>query len=295
MYGLPQAGILANINLVIHLEKDGYVQSAHTPGLITHKTGPISFCLVVDDIGVKYVGAEPARRLIEVLQRKYTITIDWSGNLYVGFHLHWDYAYRTVNISMPNYVAKALNRFNHAMSISPQHSPHFCATPQNVAKVQLTALVDESPSLTPAQVPQLQQVIVTFVYYAVLVPLGSLATTAMLQHLHQFIGYASTYPDDKVRFTASPMILIIHSDASDLSESQARSCAGGIFYLSSQHNPATLAPTNGSVNITSVIINHVMSSASEAELAALFYIAQDACIIRVTLEELGHPQPPTAI
>jgi hypothetical protein len=25
------------------------------------------------------------------------------------------------------------------------------------------------------------------------------------------------------------------------------------------------------------------------------YIAQDACSIRVTLEELGHPQPPTAI
>jgi hypothetical protein len=38
-----------------------------------------------------------------------------------------------------------------------------------------------------------------------------------------------------------------------------------------------------------------MSSAAEAELAALFYIAQDACSICVTIEELGHPQPPTAI
>jgi hypothetical protein len=34
-----------------------------------------------------------------------------------------------------------------------------------------------------------------------------------------------------------------------------------------------------------------MSSALEADLGALFYIAQDACSIRVTLEELGHPQP----
>jgi hypothetical protein len=31
------------------------------------------------------------------------------------------------------------------------------------------------------------------------------------------------------------------------------------------------------------------------KLAALFYIAQDACRLRVTLEELGHPQPPTTI
>jgi hypothetical protein len=30
-------------------------------------------------------------------------------------------------------------------------------------------------------------------------------------------------------------------------------------------------------------------------LAALFYIAQDACSMRVTLKELGHPKPPTAI
>jgi hypothetical protein len=91
------------------------------------------------------------------------------------------------------------------------------------------------------------------------------------------------------------MILTIHSDASYLSESQARSRARVIFYFSSKHDPATPAPTNGAVHITSVIIKHVMSSTAEAELVALFYIAQDACSIRVTLEQLGHPQPPSAI
>jgi hypothetical protein len=135
MYGLPQSGILANDDLIIHLEKDGYVPSAHTPGLFTHKTRPISFCLVVDNFGVKYVGEEHARHLIEVLQRKYTITIDWSGELYVGLHLNWDYTNHTIDISMPSSVAKALLRFNHAMPSSPQHSPHFCAAPRYGAKV----------------------------------------------------------------------------------------------------------------------------------------------------------------
>jgi hypothetical protein len=121
------------------------------------------------------------------------------------------------------------------------------------------------------------------------------ATMDTLQQLNQFLDYASTHPDAKVRFSASPMILIVHSDASYLSDSQVCSCAGGFFYLNSKHDPANPAPTNGTFHITSVIIKHIMSSTAESELAALFYIAQDACRIHVTLEELGHPQPPTAI
>ena len=38
-----------------------------------------------------------------------------------------------------------------------------------------------------------------------------------------------------------------------------------------------------------------MTSASEAELAALFYNAREAVPLRITLEELGHPQPRTSI
>ncbi len=36
-------------------------------------------------------------------------------------------------------------------------------------------------------------------------------------------------------------------------------------------------------------------SATEAELGALFLNAQEAKVIRLVLEELGHPQPPTPI
>jgi hypothetical protein len=58
----------------------------------------------------------------------------WLGNLYVGLHLNWDYTNHTINMCMPNYVAKALLRFNHPMPSSPQHSPHFCATPSTALK-----------------------------------------------------------------------------------------------------------------------------------------------------------------
>jgi hypothetical protein len=39
----------------------------------------------------------------------------------------------------------------------------------------------------------------------------------------------------------------------------------------------------------------VLSSATEAEMGALFYNAKVAAWLRTTLEEFGHPQPPTPI
>jgi hypothetical protein len=75
MYGLPQAGILAtNERLVKHLAPFGYHPTPHTPGLFTHKTRPISFTLVVDDFGIKYVGRKHAEHHIAAIKSLYTVT-----------------------------------------------------------------------------------------------------------------------------------------------------------------------------------------------------------------------------
>ena len=55
IYGLKQAGKLANKQLEKVLLTHDYYPSEYTPGLYLHKTRPISFTLVVDDFGVKYV------------------------------------------------------------------------------------------------------------------------------------------------------------------------------------------------------------------------------------------------
>ena len=41
------------------------------------------------------------------------------------------------------------------------------------------------------------------------------------------------------------------------------------------------------------IIKIITSSAMETEVAATFYSAKEAISFRATLEEIGHPQPPT--
>eukprot|EP00804_Cyclotella_cryptica_P025606 CCRYP_002839-RD/>CCRYP_002839-RD protein AED:0.54 eAED:0.43 QI:0/-1/0/1/-1/0/1/0/189 len=83
------------------------------------------------------------------------------------------------------------------------------------------------------------------------------------------------------------MKLAIHGDASYLSEPKARSRAGGHFFLSFDE---TIPHNNGAILNIPHIIKNVMSSAIEAELAALYIMAREAVCIRIILEEMGHKQ-----
>ena len=90
MYGLPQAGILAQQLLEERLNKHGFYQNK-APGLWTHNTRPISFTLVVDDFEIKYVGKEHADFVLGIFQDHYELSIDWSGTKYIGLNFDWDY------------------------------------------------------------------------------------------------------------------------------------------------------------------------------------------------------------
>jgi len=129
----------------------------------------------------------------------------------------------------------------------------------------------------------------------------SKATVDTIKATTQLLNYFATHPNATVRFTASDMVLHIVSDASYLSASGARSRLGGYFFMSnplprSPPHPDDPAPMfNGPVLVNSSIIQPVLSSAAEAELGALFHNAKDGCMLRTTLEDMGHPQPATPI
>ena len=105
----------------------------------------------------------------------------------------------------------------------------------------------------------------------------------------------ATHPDATIRYYASDMILNVHSDASYLSVPNARSRAAGIFFLGSL--PQTDKPIllNRIIHVLCTILCFVAASAAEAKLGALFLNAKEAKIMRLTLKERGHPQPPTPI
>ena len=52
---------------------------------------------------------------------------------------------------------------------------------------------------------------------------------------------------------------------------------------------------NGAVLNIAHIIKHVMTSATEADLAALYIMAREAVYIRIVLEEMRHKQPPAPL
>ena len=77
MYGLPQAGIIAQELLAKRLKEHGYSQSKTTPSLWKHELRPITFSLVVDNFGVKYVGEEEhAQHLSARSKKKENDTVD---------------------------------------------------------------------------------------------------------------------------------------------------------------------------------------------------------------------------
>ena len=112
MYGLPQAGKIANDKLKLHLTKFVYEPSPINPGLWRHQTHPLQFSLVVDDFGIKYEHQEDITHLLNALKTIYKISEDWDGKLYCGLNLEWDYYKREVLVSMQNYVNKALPSYS---------------------------------------------------------------------------------------------------------------------------------------------------------------------------------------
>jgi hypothetical protein len=79
---------------------------------------------------------------------------------------------------------------------------------------------------------------------------------------NQILDYLATHPDATIRYHASGMVLHIHSDASYLSVSNARSRLGGLFFLGNKFpEQETL---NGSILNVAAVIKNVVASAAES-------------------------------
>ena len=305
MYGLKQAGKLANDLLSKRLFAHGYYQCDTTPGLWRHKWRPIIFALIVDDFGVQYTGREHAEHLLHALNQNYEVTSDWTGSKFAGIDLAWDYNKRSCRLSMNGYIKEVLIRFGHPQPTSPQHSPHRHRPIVYGAKAQYEPTdIDTSPPLPEAGIKRVQGIVGSLLYYAravdpkllcTLSAIGSqqaAATQNTTTSVNQLLDHVATYPNDGTTYTASDMILAAHSDAGYLNETKSRSRAGAHIFLS---NNAPIPQSNGPVLSIAAILKSVYGSAAEAELAALYKCAQEMVPLRNSLNEMGWPQPPSPI
>jgi hypothetical protein len=161
------------------------------------------------------------------------------------------------------------------------------------------------PPLNKEATKYIQAVAGTLLYYGqavdntILPALSAIATAEQAQPMErtkeiltQLLDYYATQEEAIKTYSASKMILAVHSDAGYCNEKKLRSRAGGHFFLS---NDDEFPPNNGAILTVATIIKAVMSSAAEAELGVLYLNAKEAVYIRKILTKMGHPQPKTPI
>jgi hypothetical protein len=92
--------------------------NTHTHGLWNHDTRPISFSLVEDDLGVKYVGREHAEHFMTFIRKNYNISSDWNGGAYWGITFDWYY-----KITQSIYLYQDTSKMHSInTNILPQHA-----------------------------------------------------------------------------------------------------------------------------------------------------------------------------
>ena len=113
--------------------------------------------------------------------------------------------------------------------------PHQHTVPVYEAKIQYAKEADESALLDPVDTTFIQQVTGTFLYYAravdtaLLLALSAIAsdqaapTENTTKKTLKFLDYVRTHPDGILTYSASNMILNVHSDASYLCKPKAKS------------------------------------------------------------------------
>eukprot|EP00978_Attheya_sp_CCMP212_P026418 scaffold86865_cov67-Attheya_sp.AAC.1 len=182
---------------------------------------------------------------------------------------------------MPGYVKACIHKYQHPDPKRQQHAPHEWEHINYGAKQQMTKPHDDSPLLDTVGLKRMQGIVGTLLYYAraldstMLMAIGSISsaqansTEATAKAVAHLLDYCATHSEATIKYTASDMILRIHSDGTQ--------------------------PINGAIHILCHILRNGMSSAAEAECGALFLTAKEGQVDRTTLVEMGHPQPATPI
>jgi hypothetical protein len=308
MYGLAQAGRLAQDRLILHLAKHGYSQCTRTPCLFYHSERKTLFSLVVDDFGIKYFDVADREHLLNALRELYTITTDLKGTAYLGMHINYvrsdDANIRMIQISMPGATQAFLDKYQFVPKSQRTDAPAPYTSVKYGTHVIAPLPLDTSPPLDAARVVRAQSIIGSFQYYARAIDATQVCTISKLAtspkteqteaNLDHFLNYAASWPDAIVTYRPSNMKLQVHSDASYLSETKGRSRVGGYHFLG-DYDPNGSLPPNGFIETISTILDVVVSSALEAEAGGIFINAQHAVITRQTLEDMRHPQDDTLI
>ena len=193
---------------------------------------------------------------------------------------------------MDGYILDIRKKYGHLPPKKTQNSPHRNRPIDCRAKQQIVQPADTSPSLYDKGIKRVQGIVGTLLYVGIavnnklLVALSKIgaqqvaATKETAYVIEQLLDYVATYPDNSILFRKNEMILAAHADAGFINKSKDRSRSGAHIFISENHpKPKLNAPV---LNIAQ-IINYVIASVAEAEMAALYITAKKTRPLRRTL------------
>jgi hypothetical protein len=304
MYGLPQAGILANSLLQDCLAEFDYYKAATTPGLWHHQWHLVMFALIVDNFAIQYVGNVHLDHLCQALKKHYKVSEEIDSTHFAGMTLKGacrpNHAKCSCRLSMPGYIFIVCTGYKHPMPTKHQLSHHKHRKIIFGRTTQLTHIDPYSPPLSAEDVKRIQGIIGALLYYACAVDNKFLATFSALSlqqatttettnvTMNQLLDYLATYPNNGTSYCASNMSLCAHANAGFHNESKGRSQAGAHIFLSKNNH---LPKHNGLVLSISQIMKIVMCSAAKAKLGALYTTAKEMAPLHQTLIKMGWLQP----
>ena len=164
----------------------------------------------------------------------YDITTDFTGTLYIGFTLRWDYIRRIVYLSISGYrkdfvsILYSLASWTSTFPVPMYRSSIWCES------------VNEQAARFLAR--RIQEAVIMILYHAwglkspTLVVLSMIGTEQTIpteftgRVVFQLLNYWATYPNPILRFCASDMVLYVYSGTFYLSVHKGRSSC--IIFLS---------------------------------------------------------------
>ena len=203
---------------------------------------------MVDDFDITYIGLDHAYHIINKLEQWYEISIGCSSSLFCGMSIKWDYHKHTCNISMPGNIEKSLTNYQYQKPARSQHCPHK-HIPITYGAYQQPTPNDTSPPFSPAGIKHVQDIVGILLCYAWAVDSTLVAAVSFIaarqakgmqavqQACDPLFDYVATHPHASLKFIASDMILVVHTNASYLSELNSTSCTTGHF-----SSPITIIP-----------------------------------------------------
>ena len=121
---------------------------------------------MVDNFGVKYVGEEHAKHLLDILlANDEGVHEDWGSTKFCVITLKWDYTRRTCKLLMPGYIEAVLIRFHRSRPIKPELAPHrYASRSFSAANSQAPNPDDDTARLDASGVLCLQRVVGCILY-----------------------------------------------------------------------------------------------------------------------------------